>query len=84
MAPPAPPAPPAPTYVSSSGQLTTPPLSKRVYDAISDYATIGYLFVETLVSPIVNPNTAPTSAEPGPASSYWARSRCAHRRRRGR
>ncbi|BEI98375.1 hypothetical protein CcaverHIS631_0306740 [Cutaneotrichosporon cavernicola] len=65
MAPPAPPAPPAPTYVSSSGQLTTPPLSKRVYDAISDYATIGYLFVETLVSPIVNPNTAPTPPSQG-------------------
>ncbi|CAK9779718.1 hypothetical protein CC85DRAFT_75589 [Cutaneotrichosporon oleaginosum] len=54
-------APPQPTYVSSTGQLTTPPISKRVYDTISDYATIAYLFVETLVAPIVNPNPGPTA-----------------------
>jgi hypothetical protein len=40
----------APTYVSSAGQLATPPLTKRVVNTLRDYATIGYLFVDTLVT----------------------------------
>lgn len=42
--------PQAPTYVSSSGQMSAPPLTKRVTDTLRDYATIGYLFVDTLVT----------------------------------
>jgi len=45
-----PPPPQKPTYVSSSGQLTAPPLSKRLYDAARDVAEMAYLFVDTLVT----------------------------------
>lgn len=36
------------TYVSSTGQLTAPPLTKRIADAVSDLAEVGWLFFDTL------------------------------------
>lgn len=36
------------TYVSSTGQLTAPPITKRLADAVSDLAEIGWLFLDTL------------------------------------
>lgn len=38
------------TYVSSTGQLTAPPLTKRIADAVSDLAEVGWLFVDTLIT----------------------------------
>ncbi|OXM75647.1 hypothetical protein C364_07060 [Cryptococcus neoformans Bt63] len=42
-------------YVTSSGTLGGQPLAHRISIKISDFATLAYLFFETLVSPIVNP-----------------------------
>ncbi|OXH26643.1 hypothetical protein J005_05352 [Cryptococcus neoformans] len=42
-------------YVTSSGTLGAQPLTHRISIKISDFATLAYLFFETLVSPIVNP-----------------------------
>jgi hypothetical protein len=39
-----------PVYVSSSGTLGSRPLTVRISDTIGQYATMGYLFVETLLS----------------------------------
>ncbi|GMK56899.1 hypothetical protein CspeluHIS016_0307390 [Cutaneotrichosporon spelunceum] len=63
---------PKATYISSSGELTTPPLQTRVYTTLSNYATIAYLFVETLVAPIVSPN-APGPGENEPPARAAAR-----------
>lgn len=65
-----------PAYVSSTGHLTNQPLTKRLYDAVSGYATIGYLFFETLVAvsvtakapsltcqPLINPNGQTTTSQ---------------------
>lgn len=38
------------TYVSSTGQLTAPPLTKRIAEAVSDLAEVGWLFVDTLIT----------------------------------
>ncbi|WRT64548.1 uncharacterized protein IL334_001480 [Kwoniella shivajii] len=44
-----------PVYVSSSGTLGTQPIISRVSNQASNYASLLYLFVETLISPIINP-----------------------------
>lgn len=36
------------TYVSSTGQLSSPPLTKRIAEAVSDLAEVGWLFFDTL------------------------------------
>ncbi|WVQ98289.1 hypothetical protein IAU59_005412 [Kwoniella sp. CBS 9459] len=46
---------PKANYVSSSGTIGSQPLSRKITSQVSDYATLAYLFVETLISPIVNP-----------------------------
>ncbi|XAO24560.1 hypothetical protein I312_103364 [Cryptococcus bacillisporus CA1280] len=42
-------------YVSSSGTVGAQPLTHKISIKLSDFATLAYLFFETLVSPIVNP-----------------------------
>lgn len=53
----------APTYVSATGQLATPPLTTRIYDALSDAGGFAYLFVDTLVTVSV-PRRAPPDNQP--------------------
>ncbi|GFZ51603.1 hypothetical protein JCM24511_09370 [Saitozyma sp. JCM 24511] len=57
-----------PVYVSSSGTLGSRPLTVRISDTIGQYATLGYLFVETLLSPIINPSSwaNPSARPPAP------------------
>lgn len=77
---------PKSTYVSSSGHLTAPPITKRISDALSDYASIAYLFVETFVTvceareartdnqPIFNPRSiVPQGQQPsaGAGGGTW-------------
>lgn len=57
------------TYISSTGQLSAPPLTKRIADAVSDMAEIGWLFFDTLftVSPFptpYNPRPIPYNLQP--------------------
>ncbi|KIR96075.1 hypothetical protein L804_06566 [Cryptococcus deuterogattii 2001/935-1] len=42
-------------YISSSGTVGAQPLTHKISIKLSDFATLAYLFFETLVSPIVNP-----------------------------
>ncbi|WWD07411.1 hypothetical protein V865_005509 [Kwoniella europaea PYCC6329] len=42
-------------YISSSGTIGSQPLTSRLTQQASNYVTLLYLFVETLISPIVNP-----------------------------
>jgi len=38
-----------PVYVSSSGTLTSQPITAKIRNMTSDYASILYLFFETLI-----------------------------------
>ncbi|WWC86669.1 uncharacterized protein L201_001546 [Kwoniella dendrophila CBS 6074] len=65
---------PKPTYVSSSGTLGTQPITSKLTEQVSGYATLVYLFFETLISPIVNPASwSDPSARPPPKSSSGAK-----------
>ncbi|WVF69559.1 hypothetical protein IAT40_004337 [Kwoniella sp. CBS 6097] len=46
---------PKANYVSSSGTIGSQPLSRKITSQVSDYVTLAYLFMETLISPIINP-----------------------------
>ncbi|WWC59709.1 uncharacterized protein I303_102271 [Kwoniella dejecticola CBS 10117] len=59
-----------PAYVSSSGTLGSLPLTSRISNQASNYVTLAYLFVETLLSPIINPASwQDPSVRPPPRSS---------------
>ncbi|RSH92401.1 hypothetical protein EHS25_008816 [Saitozyma podzolica] len=59
-----------PVYISSSGTLGSRPLTVRISDTIGQYVTLSYLFVETLLSPIINPASwaDPSARPPAPRS----------------
>jgi hypothetical protein len=49
-----------PAYISSTGTLTSQPLSVRFTNVIGQYGTIAYLFFETLFSVRKIPFQLPT------------------------
>lgn len=57
------------TYVSSSGQLTSAPLTRRIADAASDLAEVGWLFFDTLFT-VSRAHLQSCSSMPHP-TSIW-------------